>query len=69
MLICRVMVGIYNTNEYLEKSNWSVPLMNPQLPGKRLDGITDMMNDQQRWMFAVFKNEQSYPQWEIKFTK
>jgi hypothetical protein len=69
MLICRVMVGIYNTNEYLEKSNWSVPLMNPQLRGKRFDGITDMMDDKQRWMFVVFKNEQSYPQWEIKFTK
>jgi hypothetical protein len=67
MLICRVFHGIYNTNEYIEIENWSVPKMNPALKDKRLDSITDSLEEEEREMYVLFKNEQAYPQYEIKF--
>ena len=63
LLICRVFHGIYSTKECLIDD--SKPGQNPNFPGKNFDSVTDHMNEDDRKMYVVFNNEQSYPQWEI----
>jgi hypothetical protein len=69
VLICRVFHGVYNTNKYVEKKNWDTPMMNPDLKDKRLDSITDSLDDKKRQMYVLFENAQAYPQYEIKFSQ
>ena len=66
LLICRVFHGIFSTKECLIDD--SKPGKNPNFPGKNFDSVTNDMNDNERWMYVVFNNEQSYPQWEISYT-
>ncbi|CAI2386916.1 unnamed protein product [Moneuplotes crassus] len=69
VLVCRVCIGNYTTRDKLDKRTESILEVNPET-GLRYDSVTDQLkNVEDRQMFVVFKNEQSYPQWEILFKK
>ncbi|CAI2360005.1 unnamed protein product [Moneuplotes crassus] len=69
ILVCRVFVGNYTTKNKLDGKTQSILGVNP-LTNLRYDSVTDQLKDEKsRQMFVVFKNEQSYPQWEIVFKK
>lgn len=69
ILVCRVFVGNYTTKKNLDAKTQSILGVNPQT-NLRYDSVTDELKDvKNRQMFVVFKNEQSYPQWEIVFKR
>ena len=51
----------------MEEENFSVPGMNPET-NTRYDSSTNSHEDEEKQMYVVFSNDQSYPQWLITFT-